>query len=492
MLLFHLDKSKQLPLYQQIINQIKQLIDSATWKTGHRLPSSRELAEDLGVNRSTVYRAYQELWAQGYIDCTPGTYTTVRYQKKINNKQISRSDPKINWEKQATKKSKKLFQASKDMIHQHTTGDLIDFVSLSPDPRLFPVDDFRRCQNQVMRRIGASLLQYGDPFGYNPLREYIAQRQRQYGINVSPGEILITNGVQQAFNLVCQFLLEARSSVVVEEPTYPSVLSVLDLYETKAIGVNQEESGLDLDLLEELFKKQQPVFLYTMPNFQNPTGITTSHAHREKLLSICENAGVLIIEDGFEEELKYFGKAVLPLKSLDQKGIVIYLGTFSKVLFPGLRIGWIAANRECINRLAPLKQVNDTAGNIMEQAALECYCQSGDFEIHVKRMHREYRKRMKSALSLAKQCIPSKHFNYTLPSGGYTLWVEAKNTSFTEEALIEKLLQAGVRVAPGSKFFSGKRDIACFRISIAHCNQEEIEFGFKKLGDVLTALVKRS
>ena len=492
MLLFHLNKSKDLPLYQQIINEIKQLIDSATWKTGHRLPSSRELAEDLGVNRSTVYRAYQELWAQGYIECTPGTYTTVRHQKKVNNEKILKPDSKINWEKQATKASKKIFQASQEKTNRHLTGDVIDFVSLSPDPRLYPVDDFRRCQNQVMRRIGATLLQYGDPFGYRPLRKFIAQRQRQYGMNLHLEEILITNGVQQAFNLICQFLLHARSSVVVEEPTYPAVLSVLDLYGVKAIGVNQGDAGLELDMLEDLFKRQHPVFLYTMPNFQNPTGITTSHAHREKLLSLCEKAGVLIIEDGFEEELKYFGKAVLPLKSLDRKGIVIYLGTFSKVLFPGLRIGWIAANRDCINMLAPLKQVNDTAGNIMEQAAMECYCQSGEFEIHVRRMHREYRKRMKLALSLARQCISAKHFDCTLPSGGYTFWVEAKDASLPEETLIEKLLDAGVSVSPGSKFFTGKRNVACFRISIAHCDQQEIEIGFKKMGDVLASLVKSS
>jgi DNA-binding transcriptional regulator YhcF (GntR family) len=253
MLLIQLDKSSNFPIYQQIIREIKNLIDAATLKTGYRLPSSRDLASKLGVNRSTVYRAYQELWAQGYVDCIPGSYTTVRYRNFRIDKRISKADSKVDWEKRSSKTGKEIFKIVQRKKPQNTSSTKIDFVSLSPDPRLNPVDDFRRCRNQVMRSIGSPLLQYGDLYGYAPLRDFIAHRLRLYMVNLDPEEVLITNGVQQALNLICQLLLHPGAPAVVEEPTYSAILPVFSLYGAKVIGIRQGESGLDLDyLLDEV------------------------------------------------------------------------------------------------------------------------------------------------------------------------------------------------------------------------------------------------
>ncbi len=225
-----------------------------------------------------------------------------------------------------------------------------------------------------------------------------------------------------------------------------------------------------------------------MPNFHNPTGITTCQVHRERLLSICEKYRIPLIEDGFVEEMKYFGKAVLPIKSMDKYGIVFYLGTFSKILFPGLRVGWIAADRKCIQKLADITHALNISGNVLSHAALYQFCKSGFYELHLKRIHKIYRKRMQTALKAMKENFSGNFVSYTKPAGGYTIWVQINNKDVSEDELIKHLSLYGVAVSPGKIYFLKKQNIPYFRISIAHQDEKQIERGIKRIGRALQDL----
>jgi GntR family transcriptional regulator/MocR family aminotransferase len=242
---------------------------------------------------------------------------------------------------------------------------------------------------------------------------------------------------------------------------------------------------MDLDAVERILSTERVSFIYTIPNFQNPTGITTSQAHRERLLSLCQNHRTPLVEDGFEEEMKYFGKAILPIKSMDRGNLVIYLGTFSKILFPGLRVGWVAAESGCIQRLTAIQRFCSLSGNTLGQAAVYYFCARGHYDTHVRRMHRAYRKRLTTLLHGMREYFPARGIEWTEPVGGYTCWVRLPGTTITESELEEQLLSEGVMVTSGSLFCPTPSETLSFRISISDLNENEIETGIRRLGRVL-------
>ncbi len=253
-----------------------------------------------------------------------------------------------------------------------------------------------------------------------------------------------------------------------------------------------KKNGLDLDHLQRILETQKPAFLYTMPNFHNPTGITTDQVHREKLLSLCEAHRLPIIEDAFEEEMKYFGKVPLPIKSMDRLHLVIYVGTFSKVLFPGIRIGWIAAEKEAIERLVSIKKFSDLSTSSLMQAALYEFCQQGCYSRHVKRMHREYRKRMHTAIMALREHLSGfKKVFWNEPVGGYLIWLHFRDAKLDEAGLKQVFLRNGVIMAPGSYFFSGSFSHPHFRISISTLNEKEIKEGISRLGKAISLIYRQ-
>jgi DNA-binding transcriptional MocR family regulator len=484
-LLINIDGQSRQPVFRQIIDQIIAFIDAGALKTGARLPSTRLLADKLGVNRSTVYKAYQELWSLGYLESKPGSYSTVRNRPKVVTQQRKPDESLIHWQERITPISEDLYRASlkeQAVVRKIAPSDAVNFIPLSPDSRLFPMDAFRKCMNHVLIGEGVDLLQYGSPLGYGPLREYIADRMRLHSVSVTADEIMITTGAQNAIELLLKMLAAPGSVVAFETPTYSRAIDIFKLGGVKMLGIPMNKNGMDLDALEHLIKKESPALVYTITNFHNPTGITTGQSHRERLLRICERRRIPLVEDGFEEEMKYFGKAVLPVKSMDHHGVVIYLGTFSKILFPGLRIGWIAAEQACIDRLVPIQRTLILSGNLLDQAALDRFCRLGHYDLHVKRMHRIYRKRMLSALSAADKYLPKKHVSWTTPAGGYTIWIRVKGLSMTEEDVTGHILSDGVMALPGSSHFYGSSDGLYFRLSIAHLDETEIEEGIRRLG----------
>lgn len=487
MLLLSIDQGSATPVYRQICDRIVDLVDGGALAGGDRLPPTRVLARVLGVHRSTVVRAYGELWALGYLESRPGSYSTVRRRARPVKLRREARDS-IDWDAVATPAARRAHREA--LLPRHDpggAGGAIDFARLAADPDLAPQDDIRSCLRGTMLRQGRDLLDYGDARGHLPLREAIAGRMRAHGVAVSAAEILITSGAQQGLDLVFRLLACPGDRVALESPTYGMALSLCRFHGLALRGIPMRADGMDLGVLEKTLRRERVVLVYTMPNFHNPMGITTSQAHREQLLALCEAHRVPIVEDGFEEEMKYFGMAVLPIKSMDTRGVVLYVGTFSKVVFPGLRVGWIAAPAACIERLHAIQWVSSLAGNNVAQAAAARFCSSGLYEAHLRRVHKVYRKRMQAMLQGLREHLPES-VEWTQPAGGYTLWLRLRGTALDERTVHERLRRHGVEVAPGSTFFPRPPVEVQFRLSIACVTEAEIQEGCRRLGRSLAAL----
>jgi len=490
MILVKLDRKSATPVYDQIVQGIRRMVESDLLAVGTKLPATREMAAHLGVNRSTVFRAYQELLALGYLESRPGSYTTVRDKPKTTVCEPIRERGLLNWERLSNPASQTVYGIYCQYSPELDAARHVDVINLSPlevDPRLFPVEEVRRCVNRVLVDEGPKALEYGEHAGYRPLREYLAHRMQIHGVSISADEVLITNGSHQGLDLILRLLTRPGSKVVVESPTYGNFLPLLNYFQVEIVEIPLRDGGIDLKQLAEVLRKAKPAFVYTIPNFQNPTGLTSPQAHREMLLKHCEEHRVPLVEDGFEEEMKYCGNVALPIKSMDKHNVVIYIGTFSKVLFPGMRIGWIAAQKECIERLTALKRFSDLSSSVLTQAVANAFCREGYYDRHLRKMHRLYRKRMRVAFNAMTEHMPGS-VSWTKPEGGYTIWGSLVKSYVSEKTFKETLLKHRVMVSPGHYFFSRTHPRRHFRLSIATLDEGEIREGIRRLGKALREL----
>ncbi len=486
-----LDRQEPTPLHRQIATQIRGLIDSGDLAVGTRLPATRGLARKLGVNRATVCTAYDNLVASGYVEAHVGQGTRVIHRGPPARAAVAPAHESPAWAGRLAE--------SLDALATHDDGPSepepiqngrIDFTGVIPDERFFPVASLRRSLDVVLRREGETVLQYGSTRGHAPFRDVIAQRMRLAGNDVRSEEILVVNGAQQGLELFCRALLDPGDPVVVESPTYSNLLALTRLYRADVISVPMTDAGLDLDALERVFARRRPKFLYTMPHFQNPTGVTTTLEHRKRLLDIVARYDVPVLEDGFEEELRWDGGEVLSLRALEPHGRVCYVGTFSKGLCPGFRIGWLVADPELIARLTQLKRTTDFHSSVLLQAALAEFIERGDYDRHLRRLRRVYRERMARTASALEAHMP-RGTRWRVPAGGYCVWLELPE-GVSDEELVARCARDGVRLLPGRHFFTRNPGYGCVRLSISRVDDDDIETGLARLGHHLEALTKQS
>jgi len=488
-MLLNLDRNRPEPLYRQIIDGVRALIDDGTLELGRPLPSSRRLAAQLGVDRTTVTEAYAELQAMGCLRSRPGSYTIVQ-RRGGTEAGVPDVPCPVKWKEMVRPEAEEAYRAfrgpsAEPPSRPKSRGDIISLAQLDPDPRLFPLAQIHRVFTRSLWSHAHEPFEYGSYQGYEPLRDHLARRMRLHGVGVSADDILVTNGAQQALDLLIRLLGRPGTKVVVESPTYSLMIPLLGINGVTAVPIRMKGDGMDLDRLEVTLEKEKIAFVYTMPNFQNPTGITTDHEHRTRLLSLCRSRGVPIVEDGFEEDMKYFGKVDLPIKSMDGGNVVIYVGTFSKALFPGLRVGWIAAAPDCVQRLTAVKRFADLTSNHLAQVFMYHFCEEGHYDNHLRRLHRAYRKRLALTLRTMEEHLPSS-VTWTEPPGGYTLWVRMPRRMTGAE--LEALLRPhGVAVSAGQNFFCGGAASEYFRLCIARTDEEEIREGVRRLGKALKA-----
>ena len=483
-----LDRQERTPLHRQIASQIRSLIEAGDLAVGIRLPATRGLAQRLGVNRATVCTAYDTLVASGYLEARVGQGTRViRRGQDSNNAHAVLPAVGPDWSG--------LLAQTLDALVADDDGPSepeplengrIDFTGVIPDERFFPVDNLRRSLDTVLRREGETVLQYGSTRGYTPFRRVIAQRMRLAGNDVRADEILVVNGAHQGLELFCRALLNPGDTVVVESPTYSNLLALLRLYRADIVSVPMTDGGLDLDELERSVARRRPKFLYTMPHFQNPTGVTTTLKHRKRLLEIAARYDVPVLEDGFEEELRWDGGEVVSLRALETHGRVCYVGTFSKGLCPGFRIGWLVADSELCTRLALLKRTTDFHSSVLLQAALAEFIQRGDYDRHLRRLRRVYRERMARTATALEQHMPAGT-RWRVPAGGYCVWLELPE-GVSDDELVTRCARDGVRLAPGRHFFIRDPGYGCVRLSISRVNDDDIDRGLALVGRHLATL----
>ena len=487
MLLVELDPGSSLPAYRQIRDRIVALIEEGTLLPGDRLPPSREFAATVGVHRSTVVRAFEDARALGYLESRPGSYTTVRRRARppATAERNSTGTVIFDWGIRLPSSTGGPTGAERPWSSTRPDDRTIDFERLAADPVLAPSDDLRHCLKRTLLDLGSEALDYAEPAGWRPLRETVSRRLRAHGISVGSDQILITNGAQQALDLILRLMTQSGDRIIVEAPTYGMLHPLTRLHGVEPVEVPMRHDGMDLDALEYTLDREPPMLLYTMPNFHNPTGVTTTQAHRERLLGLCESHRIPVVEDGFEEEMKYFGKAVLPIKSMDAAGLVLYVGSFSKIVFPGLRVGWIAAQSEVLDRLVKIQHATCLAANTLAQAAADQFSRRGVYESYLRRIHRIYRRRMRTMLGALGRHLPAE-VEWTRPTGGYTLWLRLPLPIGSESKICDDLSFAGVRVAPGRWYYAHPPESAHLRLSIACVDEALIEEGCRRLGETLS------
>jgi GntR family transcriptional regulator/MocR family aminotransferase len=349
------------------------------------------------------------------------------------------------------------------------------------DPRLFPMDEFRRLLGQVMRRDGAAAVEYGEIAGFGPLRATLAQVLASQGIQTGPGNILITAGSQQALSLVAGLILPPGSSVVVERPTYAGALDVFRSRELRIHTVGLDEDGLDMDELEGILDRHKPGLIYTIPNFHNPTGACLSGQRRRQLISLAGRFDVPVLEDDYVGDIRYEGHAQPTLKSLDPDGRVIYMSTFSKMLIPGLRVGFVVADGPVYAHLLRSKRCHDLATCNLIQRALKDYVSVGRYHAHLQRSCTLYRRRRDAMLAALERHMPSGA-RWTRPKGGLFVWVTLPEGVKASD-LLPKACKEGVIFAPGGNFHLDPAQGEGFmRLNFASNSEEVIKEGIRRLG----------
>ncbi len=482
-----IDKESKIPIYLQIVDYFSESILSGRLEAEMRLPSMRKLASDLGISRITVENAYAKLEADGLVGGRIGSGT---YVLSIHVDQTTERSNQLStwpvWQQGPVARSKKALQDSffSNMDDGVGPSDPVYFSGGIGDPNLFPVRDFGRVMQRVIRKDGVAGLSYGEPNGYEPLRKTISQILASIGIGISFKNILITTGSQQALNLVAMALLQNGDNVIVEKPTYNGALDLFDALHINPIGIPVDAEGMCVEELEPLLQTYHPKLIYTVPTFQNPSGMSMSSSRRRQLINLARRYNVPILEDDYVGDLRYEGLARPALKSLDQTGNVIYVSTFSKMLMPDLRVGFLAASGPIYDRLVNLKCLSDLATSNLFQRSLNAYLSVGSYHSHLRKMTRIYKRRRDIMISAVNSFL-GDHVIYHIPQGGMFLWLKLKHP-LPSDLLIQRSLQEGVGFAPGNGFFKEKTEGEDYiRLNFAYQTDESIVRGVKRVGKVL-------
>jgi GntR family transcriptional regulator/MocR family aminotransferase len=487
-----LDRDSAVPLYKQIQQHIAALIQQGTLPPRTRLPATRQLAADLGVNRITVSSAYAELEASGlaYAQTGRGTFVSVTPDMRPTAPPEPEHGALPLWQQALSSRALPSADGQWDgLMERAQEPDVISFAGGVPDLSTFPVEDFRKAMQVVFKRDGQAAMDYGQVQGYPPLRDAIARFLGEQGIAVTPNEIFIASGSQQALSLVAMSLLRPGDTVVVESPTYANAIQLFKWLDVRLLSVPIDEKGLRVDLLEHLLQHHRPRLLYTIPTFQNPTGTTMNGRRRRQLLAQAERSGLPIIEDDYVGDLRYDGPREPSLKALDGRGNVIHISTFSKTLMPGPRVGFVLASGPLLKRLIALKRQTDLGTSALIQRALEVYIGEGRWRAHTRRVCRVYRARRDAMVDAMIQHLP-REAKWTAPRGGFFVWVRLPAwISITD--LYLAAIEHRVVFAPGPLFFPGTPAYPSFRLSFSQQTPERICEGIERLGRALKEVLAR-
>ncbi len=360
--------------------------------------------------------------------------------------------------------------------------EVISFAGGLPAPELFPVDAVRAAANDVLGLNGASALQYGPSEGFRPLREWIAAEMTRRGVPAGMENILVTTGSQQVLDLVGKVYLNPGDVVLTENPTYLAAIQAFQTLEARFVPVPTDDAGLIPDALPDLIRQHRPRFLYTIPNFQNPTGVTLAVGRRAALARIAAEHKLTILEDDPYGQLRYHGSDIPPVKHWDEANVVVYASTFSKTIAPGLRLGWTVAPTDLFGRLLILKQASDLHTSMLDQAVAHAYLTRNDQSAHLQTIRQAYGERFAFMDARLREDLPGG-YTWTKPEGGMFLWVTGPATLDSYE-LLQRAITHQVAFVPGRDFFPAEGGRNHLRLNFSNSSPERIREGIRRLGEL--------
>ena len=388
--------------------------------------------------------------------------------------------------------------AIRELLKFAEKPDVISFAGGMPAPEVFPIEQFKQACVKVLDENGPACLQYGSTDGYLPLREMIARHTGRYGINVTSDNILITSGSQQALDLIGKIFINPGDRVLVESPTYVGAIQAWRAYGAEFIPVPFDGDGMRTDDLEARLRAG-PKFIYVLPNFQNPTGVTLSYERRLKLIELADRYGVPIIEDDPYGQLRYEGENLPAIEVLDSQtrlqsdcysGNVIYLSTFSKTLAPGIRLAWVIAPPEIINKLMLAKQGADLHTSTFNQIVAHEVAKGGFLNEHVKLIRQVYKERLDVMIETLSEHMPAS-IKWTKPQGGLFLWVTAPDFINCQD-LFDDAVKEKVAFVPGITFYAEGGGHNSMRLNFSNATPEKINEGIARLSRVMKAHIKQN
>lgn len=471
------------PIYIQIKNHIIDMISKGLIPNNSKLPSTRELCQILKVSRNSIVSAYEELKSEGYIYSVCGKGTFVN-----SKKDISKSNWYVNWDSLENNYSK---TANKmDIIKNEIPwkSDLISFKSISPDGSMFDMDEVKKSFFNRISLEGHKLLNYGYAQGYKPLIDYLLNYMNKKGVDTSNKDILITNGFTEGLDIILSSFTSSGDYIICENPTHNTAIKIMKSLNLNIINIDINKDGLDFNMLKEKLSqyKNKIKFAYITPSYHNPTGIVMSPESRYKFYNLMKENNIAIIEDGFNEELLYSSSHIFPIASLDNlNNGVVYIGSFSKILFPGMRIGWILADKSVISKLESVKRCKTIHVSFLDQGILYDYLYNGSFEKYIKKIRKFYGDKFNFAYKCTLKYIPNE---YILGDGGLHIFIKLKNISCRE--LLNKCYDKGVIFMPGDIFYVNDDGYDTLRLGFSRLSFEDIEKGIKIIGECVRDIEK--
>ncbi|MBU5456133.1 PLP-dependent aminotransferase family protein [Caproiciproducens sp. MSJ-32] len=469
-----INKNLSTPLYIQLYNNIKDMIEKKEIKEGEKLPSIRNLAKKLEVNNITIVNAYKLLEQEGYIYSVKGSGTYVRSPNYNLNVSYMEDE---NMELMTGG----ILPISKDSIN---------LATVSPTPEMFPIAQFKQSLIEVLDRDKGNAFLYPEITGYEPFKESICNfLSKNYNINVPKDQILVISGGQQGIDIITKALISPGDTVLVENPTYSGAIAAFQSRGAKIIGIPMKKDGMDLEILNRYIQRYSPKFIYMMTNYQSPTTYSYSEDKKRELINLSKKYNIYIIEDDFLTDLNYDENIKLPLKSIDHTDNVIYIKSFSKIFMPGIRMGFMTVPEKLFKDIIKAKHTTDVSSSGFLQRAFDLFLRKGYWKKHIDTVKKVYKNKYNTMIQELDK-LKKYDISFVKPNGGLSIWVKLPENIDCVE-LYNECKENNVAIVPGKIFFINDSIYSNYiRLSFGAVSNEEIVEGIRIIEKNIKKLYK--
>jgi DNA-binding transcriptional MocR family regulator len=480
-LAFHPDRSAETAIYRQLADYLRELILTGRLPAGEKLPATRELAASIAIGRNTANLAYQTLLDEGVLVAHVGQGTFVSGSALRTVSSVTAQRRAFVWDGLFSRLARTPLLGG---LRPPSVGNIhFDFRGGRVDAEALPGRELQRAYRRVLASSFSAIACDADSLGYAPLRELIARTLLSRGIRCDASDVIVTSGAQQALDLIARVLIDPGDFVAIEQPGYFGAALSCRNAGAQLIGIDLDRDGLRTDQLARAMRSQRIKFVYTTPAAQMPTGVVMSDARRQALLELADQTQTPIVEDDYDSEFRYEHPPIPALKTQDSAGQVIYVGTFSKAIFPGLRLGYAVVARPLLSKLAAARFASSFGPDALAQAAVADMIESGAFERHVRRLRNHYAAR-RAAMNSALHLHMPAGTRWTEPRGGLGLWVTLPDGSDADAIGVEAR-QAGIAYTPGVSCYVDGRGEDQLSLSFANQPPATIEQGIGRLGEIV-------